>query len=174
MARAGSDGLRPLRYYGRGLSTGAQDSYFISLYLLAILMGSILFTRRGAFLVAGASFLLLGCVLELSFYGIIPQHGFFDPEPACAGVLAGQQFFRIFRRGLSGQPAGQTIRKKGVELDEKREELKDLQRIQSGHYRIHERRPAHRRSGRANSACESRGSRNHGPRLGLLHGEKCG
>ncbi len=37
-------------------SSGAQDSYFISLYLLAILMGSILFSRRGAFLVAGASF----------------------------------------------------------------------------------------------------------------------
>ena len=54
-------------------STGAQDSYFISLYLLAILMGSILFTRRGAFLLAGASFLLLACVLGLSFYGIIPH-----------------------------------------------------------------------------------------------------
>src|SRR5579863_8932239 len=27
-------------------ATGAQDSYFISLYLLAILMGSILFSRR--------------------------------------------------------------------------------------------------------------------------------
>src|ERR1700730_8019228 len=30
-------------------STGAQDSYFISLYLLAILMGSILFCRPAGF-----------------------------------------------------------------------------------------------------------------------------
>ncbi len=40
-------------------ATGAQDSDFISLYLLAILMGSILFSGRGAFLVASGSFVLL-------------------------------------------------------------------------------------------------------------------
>ena len=34
-------------------STGMQDSYFVSLYLLAILMASVLFSRRGVFLVAG-------------------------------------------------------------------------------------------------------------------------
>src|ERR1700693_172566 len=54
-------------------ATGAQDSYFISLYLLAILMGGILFTRRGAFLIAASSFVLLGCVTELGYYGIIPR-----------------------------------------------------------------------------------------------------
>src|SRR5665213_4360525 len=54
-------------------ATGAQDSYFISLYLLAILMGSILFTRRGAFLIAGSSFVLLGCMIELVFYGAIQR-----------------------------------------------------------------------------------------------------
>jgi len=53
--------------------TGAQDSYFISLYLLAILMGSIVFSRRGAFLLAGASFIMLGCVIELVVYGVIPR-----------------------------------------------------------------------------------------------------
>ncbi len=37
-------------------ATGSQDSDFISLYLLAILMGSILFSGRGAFLVAGWKF----------------------------------------------------------------------------------------------------------------------
>ena len=38
-------------------SSGAQDSNFVSLYLLAILMGSILFSRRGAFMVAGFAFI---------------------------------------------------------------------------------------------------------------------
>ncbi len=33
-------------------ATGVQDSYFISLYLLAILMASALFSRRGVFMVA--------------------------------------------------------------------------------------------------------------------------
>ncbi len=54
-------------------ATGAQDSDFISLYLLAILMGSILFSGRGAFLVAGGSFVLLGSVVELAYYGLIPR-----------------------------------------------------------------------------------------------------
>jgi hypothetical protein len=54
-------------------ATGSQDSDFISLYLLAILMGSILFSGRGAFLVAGGGFLFLASVVELSYYGIIPR-----------------------------------------------------------------------------------------------------
>ncbi|MGH9772350.1 MAG: hypothetical protein ACRD4Q_11740, partial [Candidatus Acidiferrales bacterium] len=54
-------------------ATGTQDSDFISLYLLAILMGTILCSRRGAFLVAGASFVLLGCVVELSYYGYLAR-----------------------------------------------------------------------------------------------------
>src|ERR1700722_1032015 len=52
-------------------ATGSQESDFISLYLLAILMGSILFSGRGALLVAGWSFALLASVVELSYYGVI-------------------------------------------------------------------------------------------------------
>lgn len=47
-------------------ASGAWDSYFISLYLLVILMGSLLFTRVGVFALAGCSFLLLASVVELS------------------------------------------------------------------------------------------------------------
>src|SRR6202043_2827395 len=43
-------------------ATGSQDSEFISLYLLAILMGSLLFSGRGAFLMAGGSFVLLALI----------------------------------------------------------------------------------------------------------------
>src|SRR5271170_6368566 len=62
-------------------STGVQDSYFVSLYLLSILMASILFSRRGAFLVAGASFILLGCAAELTYYGVIPNAALGVPGP---------------------------------------------------------------------------------------------
>src|ERR1700675_3774118 len=41
------------------LLTGGHESYFIPLYLLAIIMASILFSRRSTFLVAGLSFILL-------------------------------------------------------------------------------------------------------------------
>src|SRR5262249_39272453 len=39
--------------------TGLQDSYFISLYLLAIIVASVLFSRRGTFITAGISLLFL-------------------------------------------------------------------------------------------------------------------
>jgi two-component system, NtrC family, sensor histidine kinase PilS len=108
-------------------ASGAQDSYFISLYLLAILMGSILFSRRGAFLVAGASFVLLGCVVELSYYGIIPRTANSMPGLRELQSWLGSNLFAFFAVAYLGSLLAQTIRKKGVELREKSEELRDLQ-----------------------------------------------
>jgi two-component system sensor histidine kinase PilS (NtrC family) len=108
-------------------ASGAQDSYFISLYLLAILMGSILFSRRGAFLVAGASFALLGCVVELSYYGIIPRTATTLPGLRELQSWLGSNFFAFFAVAYLGSLLAQTIHKKGIELEEKSEELKDLQ-----------------------------------------------
>ena len=86
-------------------TTGAQDSYFISLYLLVILMASVLFSRRGVFLVAGASFALLASVIELTYYGVFPHTASSDPTPAHFGFLAGQQLLRLYRCGISGKSA---------------------------------------------------------------------
>ena len=47
--------------------TGGHESYFISLYLLAIIVAAILFNPRGAFMVAGFSFALLATVVELTY-----------------------------------------------------------------------------------------------------------
>jgi two-component system sensor histidine kinase PilS (NtrC family) len=108
-------------------SSGAQDSYFISLYLLAILMGSILFSRRGAFLVAGASFALLGCVVELTYYAIIPRTATTLPGLRELQSWLGSNFFAFFAVAYLGSLLAQTIHKKGAELEVKSEELKDLQ-----------------------------------------------
>lgn len=108
-------------------TSGAQDSYFISLYLLAILMGSILFSQRGAFLVSGASFVLLGCVVELPFYGMIPRTTALPPDERALALWLGSNFFAFFALAYLGSLLAQTIHRKGVELDEKSEELKDLQ-----------------------------------------------
>src|SRR5271170_1369630 len=48
-------------------TTGAQDSYFTLLFLLAILMGAILFSRRGATMTAAGSFILLGSIVEAAY-----------------------------------------------------------------------------------------------------------
>ena len=53
--------------------TNEHESYFISLYLLVIIVASILFTRRGALLIACFSFILLGTMVELAYYEKIPR-----------------------------------------------------------------------------------------------------
>ncbi len=108
-------------------ASGAQDSYFISLYLLAILMGSILFSRRGAFLVAGLSFVLVGCMVELTYYAIIPRTTLSAPAARTLESWLAVNLFAFFGVAYLGSLLTQTIRKKGVELQEKNEALRDLQ-----------------------------------------------
>ncbi|HXQ26036.1 MAG TPA: ATP-binding protein [Candidatus Acidoferrales bacterium] len=108
-------------------ASGTQDSYFVSLYLLAILMGTILFSRRGAFLVAGFSFVLLGCVVELTYYGVIERTATSVPAPRALESWLASNLFAFFAVAYLGSLLAQTIRTKGVELEEKSEALKDLQ-----------------------------------------------
>ncbi|MGD0404268.1 MAG: ATP-binding protein [Candidatus Acidiferrales bacterium] len=107
-------------------ATGAQDSYFISLYLLAILMASVLFSRRGVFLVAGASFALLAGVIELAHFGVLPRTANSAPMQTALDSWLASNLFAFVAVAYLGSLLAQTLRKKGVELEEKSEELKDL------------------------------------------------
>src|SRR5207253_9357714 len=53
--------------------TGSQESYFISLYLLVIIVGSIVFSRRVAFLNAAICFSLLAALTLLAYTGKLPR-----------------------------------------------------------------------------------------------------
>ncbi len=108
-------------------ASGAQDSYFISLYLLTILMGSVLFRRRGTFLVAAASFLLLVGLVELTRYNIIRPTGTSSPSMRALDSWLGINLFSFFAVAYLGSLLAQTIHKRGLELREKSEALKDLQ-----------------------------------------------
>ena len=108
-------------------ATGTQDSYFIPLYLLAVLMGSVLFSRRGAFLVAGASFVLLGCVTDLAYYGMIPRTAASLPAMRTLQYWLATNLFAFLATAYLGSLLSQTIRRKGAQLEEKSAELKDLQ-----------------------------------------------
>jgi two-component system sensor histidine kinase PilS (NtrC family) len=108
-------------------ATGGQDSYFLSLYLLVILMSSVLFSRRGAFLVAGMSFVLLGWVIELMYYGVIARTSNSMPAARSLGFWLASNLFAFCAVAYLGSLLSQTLRTKGVELAEKSEELKDLQ-----------------------------------------------
>src|SRR6202453_3818188 len=108
-------------------STGMQDSYFVSLYLLAILMASVLFSRRGVFVVAGFGFVLLGGALELISYGVVPRTAASMPTLRVLDSWLSSNLFAFFAAAYLRSRLAQTLRKKGVELEAKSEELKDLQ-----------------------------------------------
>jgi two-component system, NtrC family, sensor histidine kinase PilS len=108
-------------------ATGGQDSYFVSLYLLIILMASILFSRRAVFAVAGAGFVLLGSIIELMFYHLMPRTYAAAPTDRGLESWLGSNLFAFFAVAYLGGLLAQTLRRKGVELAEKSEELRDLQ-----------------------------------------------
>jgi two-component system, NtrC family, sensor histidine kinase PilS len=107
-------------------ATGGQDSYFVSLYVLVILMASILFSRRAVFFVAWTSFILLACVVEMMFYSVIGRTSLSTPSARSLESWLGSNFFAFFAVAYLGSLLAQTLRKKGDELQEKSEELKDL------------------------------------------------
>ena len=108
-------------------TTGGQDSYFVSLYLLAILMASVLFSRRGVFVVMGTSMALLGGIIALSYYGVIPRTSAAPPDLNSLNSWLAINCFAFLAVAYLGSLLAQTLRRKGLELDEKSEELKDLQ-----------------------------------------------
>src|SRR4029077_10464620 len=106
-------------------ATGLQDSYFLSLYLLVIIVGSILFSRRAAFGVATLSLLLLGGLTLLAYVGKIPR--------TSVSISTAENLLFWYLNNLFGFLAiaylasllAQSLRRKGLELEEKREELLD-------------------------------------------------
>ncbi|HEV2615682.1 MAG TPA: ATP-binding protein [Candidatus Acidoferrales bacterium] len=108
-------------------STGGHESYFISLYLLVVLMASVMLPRRGVFLVAGAAFALLGTLVELVQYGAIPRTSLTTPTPRALEFWVLSNLVAFFAIAYLGSLLAHMLRSKGVELEEKREELRDLQ-----------------------------------------------
>ena len=107
--------------------TGSHESYFISLYLLAIIVASILFSPKGTFLVAGFSFVLLGTLVELTYYEKIPRTAVAMPSVKMLQIWVFSNLFGFLTVAYLSSLLAQTLRRKGVELEEKSEELQDLQ-----------------------------------------------
>jgi len=107
-------------------ATGGHESYFISLYLLVILVASILFARAGAFLVAGASFALLAGLVELTYYDKVPRTAMTMPSGPSLLSWLGNNLFYFFAVAYLSSLLMQTLRHRGAELRAQREELLDL------------------------------------------------
>ncbi len=107
-------------------STGGHESYFTSLYLLAVLMASVLFSRSGVYVVAGGSFALLGALVELTYYGVMPRTAIAMPNERTLQFWMATNLFAFFAVAYLGDLLAESLRRKGAELEAKHEELKDL------------------------------------------------
>ncbi len=107
--------------------TGGHESYFISLYLLLIIVASILFSRRATFLVAGLSFILLGGMVELVFYDVLPRTALAMPGGKTLQTWIFSNLFAFFAVGYLSSLLTANLRRQSAELEIKRGELEDLQ-----------------------------------------------
>jgi two-component system, NtrC family, sensor histidine kinase PilS len=108
-------------------ATGLQDSYFISLYLLVIIVASILFSRRAAFGTAAVCLIFLGTLTILASTGKIPLSSAATPSPESLRIWFLSNSLGFLVVAYLASVLAQSLRRKGKELDEKREELLDLQ-----------------------------------------------
>jgi len=107
--------------------TGTQDSYFIWLYPLAIIVASILFSRKATFIVAGLSFVLLGGLAELIYYNILPRMQIAVPSGRQLQTWILSNLFYFMAVAYLSSLLAQSLRRQGAELQVKRGELQDLQ-----------------------------------------------
>ena len=106
--------------------SGGYESFFVSLYLLVIIVGGILFTRPGAYLTALSSFLVLAVVVELAHFEKIPSFALQRPTQEALQLWLIGNFFAFFSVGYLASQLTQSLRRKGLELEQKHEQLKDL------------------------------------------------
>ena len=108
-------------------ATGLQDSYFISLYLLVIIVASILFSRQGTFLTALASLVTLFTLEMLVYLGKIPASGASFGSKGAIAVWFVSHGLGFLAVAYLASLLSHLLRSKGQELEAKREELLDLQ-----------------------------------------------
>lgn len=106
--------------------TGGHESYFISFYPLAIIVASILFSRRGTFLTAGLGFVLLAGVVELVFFGRLPRTATSLPSVSAMQTWVVSNLLAFLAVAYLSSLLAQTLRRKGLELEQKSGELQDL------------------------------------------------
>ena len=108
-------------------TTGLQDSYFTSLYLLVIIVASILFSRQAAFLTAAMCLGALGLLTGLVHFGRIAQTSVAAPTSENLRMWFLSNSFGFLAIAYLSSLLAHSLRRKSSELEEKREELLELQ-----------------------------------------------
>lgn len=122
--------------------TGDLSSNYLSLYLVAIMLASILFSRAQAYLVAGVSFACLGGMAEIAnLPGLYPElvathpsFGFLASssapmDPRTLGVRIAASLFGFFAVAYLASFLAETLRRTDVELRDKAGQVESLSAI---------------------------------------------
>jgi two-component system, NtrC family, sensor histidine kinase PilS len=108
-------------------TTGLQESYFLSLYLLVIIVASILLSRRMVFVTAILCLGILGGMVVLVYTGTLPRTAAATSSAESLRLWYLSNLVGFLAVAYLSSVLAQSLRRKGVELEEKREELLDLQ-----------------------------------------------
>jgi two-component system, NtrC family, sensor histidine kinase PilS len=108
-------------------ATGLQDSNFTSLYLLVIIVASILFSRQLTFLTALLCLSSLALTTALVYSGKIPRTSLAAPTFETIRLWFLSNTFGFLAVAYLASLLAVSLRKKSTELEEKREELLELQ-----------------------------------------------
>ena len=108
-------------------ATGLQDSNFTSLYLLVIIVASILFTRRMAFVTAILCLASLALALFLVDAGKLPRTSIAAPSVETLRLWFLSNTFGFLAVAYLASLLAYSLRRKSTELEQKREELLELQ-----------------------------------------------
>jgi two-component system sensor histidine kinase PilS (NtrC family) len=123
--------------------TGDLESHYLSLYLVAIILASMLLPRTSVFLVAAVSFVFMGSLLELAYLPslypqvrlLYPALNFFATSsqlPVDLGTLQVKIFvslFGFFAVAYLSSYLAESLRKTGAELRNQRGQVASLQAI---------------------------------------------
>src|SRR5271167_1266352 len=108
-------------------ATGLQDSYFTSLYLLVIIVASVLFSRRAAFITAAFGLGALALITAMVFNGNLPRTSLAVPTAESMRMWFLSNTFGFLAVAYLASLLAQSLRRKSTELEQKREELLELQ-----------------------------------------------
>ena len=108
-------------------ATGLHESYFVSLYFLVIIVASVLFSRHVALAISAVCIALLGGLTLLTFEGKIPKFYAANPSRELVSLWFLSNVLGFLAVTYLAGLLAQSLRSKGRELEEKREELLDLQ-----------------------------------------------
>ncbi len=122
--------------------TGDLESHYLSLYLVAIILASMVLPRAGVFLVAAVSFIMMGSLVELAYLPSLypavmvkyPTLNFFAtssqiPDLRTLQIRIFTSLFGFFAVAYLSSYLAESLRKTGAELRSQRGQVASLQAI---------------------------------------------